>query len=68
MQYFRDAIHTYSFLRKKVSRRLFGYEEDFGQLVTKDNVKQLSREDKKQLDEYIEQNPELVEQVKKWCE
>lgn len=67
MQYFRDAVHAYSFIRKKISRKLFGYEEDFGNLVTKENVKQKNSVDKERFDKYLQENPKLVEQVKKWC-
>lgn len=67
MQYFRDAVHAYPFLRKKITNKLFGLNDDFGYLVTKNNVKVHNIKDEKAYNKFKLKNKELIEQVENWC-
>ena len=66
MQYFRDAVHSYAFIRRKISNQLFGINEDFGHLVNRANVKKHNIDDDILFQKYKKQNQELVKNVKKW--
>ena len=64
MQSFRDLIHPYPFLRKKISNQLFSGNEDFGVLITKNNVDLIMKSDDLKYKKYINKNKNLVEMVK----
>ena len=68
MQYFRDAVHAYPFIRKKISDRLFGINEDFGYFADKNNIKSHNANNKALFIKYREEHPELVKNVKQWCD
>lgn len=65
-QYFRDAAHMYSFLRKKMSQKLLTDSGDFGVYITQENFQKELSKDKNRFDIYLENNQDLVQQVKKW--
>ncbi len=68
MQYFRDAIHPNPVIRKKITNQLFKGNEDFGFYTTRTNVKKHNADDFVQFNKYLNKNPNLIKQVKEWCE
>ena len=66
MQYFRDAVHSHPFVRKKITNQLFLNNEDFGIWVTEKNIEQHIKNDDKKFKNYLKENADLIEQVKEW--
>lgn len=66
MQYFRDAVHAYPFIRKKISNKLFGLKEDFGYFVTQNNIESIHQKDKQSFIKYKKKNPEIIKKVSDW--
>ncbi len=66
MQCFNDAVHVYPFLRKKITNKLFGINDDFGYLVTKNNVKKHNLMDNKLFINYKSNNPKLIKDIQIW--
>jgi len=64
---FNDAVHVYPFLRKKITNKLFGLNEDFGYWVTKNNIKKHNQNDSKLYINYKINNPQIVEDVQIWA-
>ena len=64
MQYFRDMVHPYPYLREKISNQLFLNNEDFGVLINKNNVDKIIKEDNIKFEKYIKENESTVNMVK----
>lgn len=67
MQHFRDAVHAYPRLRKKITNKLFGKDENYGVLITKDNVHKYNEIDKQMFLKYLDENQDAIRLVKEWC-
>ena len=66
MQYFKDPVHAYPFVRKKISNQLFLNNEDFGVLINQNNVEQHIQNEEIKFKKFIINNSGLKEQVKEW--
>lgn len=66
MKYWRDSAHPSNRLRMKLTNQLFLNNEDFGVYITKNNVKEMNLKDNLNFENYIKQNPQIIEKVKEW--
>lgn len=67
MKYFRDAIHAYAFIRKKITNQLFLNNEDFGVWVSEKNIEEHLKNEDIKFKNHLRKNGDLVEQTKEWC-
>ncbi len=66
IQNWRDAVHPLPHIRKKMTDKLFLNNGDFGLYITKNNVKEINEKDNINFQNYIKENPKIIEQVKEW--
>lgn len=66
MQSFRDAVHAYPNIRKKITNNLFGLKEDFGTYISTENIDTHIKNEQKLFDNYLEKNDLLVKKVEEW--
>lgn len=62
--YFIDNIHPTNIYNNLVVKDLLSDNKEIGILVTKNNVKELTDNDTRQLEQYIQDNKSLVEKIK----
>ena len=63
MKYFFEASHCTYLVGEKILDKIFLDKGDFGYLVRKDNVDILNKQHRKELEEWENKNPQLVERV-----
>jgi len=63
-EYFIDNLHMTKIYNNMILKDILSDNKKYGQLITADNVNQISDEDTKELENYIKANKELSEVIK----
>ncbi len=68
MKYFRDAVHATEYFGSMFAESFYIKPNNSAIYITKDNVDKYIESDKKNLNDYITQHPEVVKQVGEWID
>ena len=68
MKYFRDAVHATEYFGSFFAQCFYIKPNNSAVFITKENVNKYIETDKKNLDDYITNNPEVVKQIKEWID
>ena len=68
MKYFMDSGHAYPNLRTKMTSQLIKQDEDFGTLLTVNNIENNIKFDNLKFDKYYKTHKNLMDKIKDWSD